>query len=180
LAVVTATILVEGTARHSSRAAVLAAVEMAAGNTILSIAAVPLTETEVPRIGLVVQHEATPFPIVRLVLGNRLDDREEIWPAIGPEETALAIGPAERVLETGLAVQALATGREQAERIGWEAGTSLAAGAETGMPSEEVPGARRVITDRARAPAVAAVLQAWDLEEAVAVVVAGGGEGKAA
>src|SRR5205814_2064525 len=47
------------------------------------------------------------------------------------------------------------------------------------MPSEEAPEAPRVTTDRARAPAAAAVPQAWDLEEAaVVVVVAGGGVGK--
>lgn len=74
-------------------------------------------------------------------------------------------------------MQALATGRAEAERIGWEAGTSRAAVAETGMPSEEVPGDPAVTTDRARAPVAAAVPQAWDLEEA-GVVVAGGGVGK--
>ena len=46
------------------------------------------------------------------------------------------------------------------------------------MPLEEVPEAPRVTTDRARAPAAAAVPRAWDLEEAVVVVVAGGGVGK--
>jgi hypothetical protein len=46
------------------------------------------------------------------------------------------------------------------------------------MPSEEVPGAPAVITDRARAPAAAAVPRAWDLEEAVAAVVAAGGVDK--
>jgi hypothetical protein len=57
--------------------------------------------------------------------------------------------------------------------------------AETGMPSEEVPGAPRVTTDRARAPAAIAVPRAWDLEEVVevveavvAVAVAGGDVGK--
>src|ERR1700757_4434867 len=50
------------------------------------------------------------------------------------------------------------------------------------MPLEEVPGAPRVTTDRARAPAAAAVPRAWDLEEAVVVeavlVVEGVGVGK--
>ena len=56
---------------------------------------------------------------------------------------------------------------------------SRAAVAETGMLSEAVPGAPRVTTDRAHAPAAAAVPPAWDLEEAVAVVVvAVGGAGK--
>ena len=45
------------------------------------------------------------------------------------------------------------------------------------MLSEAVPGAPRVTTDRARAPAAAAVPRVWDLEEAV-VVVAGVGVGK--
>jgi hypothetical protein len=62
----------------------------------------------------------------------------------------------------------------------WEVGTSRAAVAETGMPSEEVPGVPAVITDRALAPAVAAVLRPWDREEVAAVVVvaAVGGGGK--
>jgi len=50
--------------------------------------------------------------------------------------------------------------------------------AETAMPSGEVPGAPRVTTGRVLAPAAAAVPRAWDLEEAVVVVVAGGGVGK--
>ena len=85
------------------------------------------------------------------------------------------------MLVTEVVVQALATGQAEAERIEWEAGTSRAAVAETGMPSEEVPGAPRVTTDQARAPAAAAVPRAWDLEEvaeAVVVVVAGGDVGK--
>jgi|KBSSwiStaDraftv2_1062776.scaffolds.fasta_scaffold373173_1 hypothetical protein len=56
---------------------------------------------------------------------------------------------------------------------------SRAAVVETGMPSEEDPEAPAVTTDRARAPAAAAVLRAWDLEEA-AVVAAGGDVGKRA
>lgn len=45
------------------------------------------------------------------------------------------------------------------------------------MPSEEVPGAPRVTTDRVRELAAAAVPRAWDLEE-VAVVAVEGGVGK--
>ena len=55
---------------------------------------------------------------------------------------------------------------------------SRAAVVETGMPSEEVPEAPAVTTDRARAPAAAAVLRAWDLGEAA--VVAAGDVGKRA
>jgi hypothetical protein len=55
---------------------------------------------------------------------------------------------------------------------------SRAAVVETGMPSEEVPEAPAVTTDRARAPAAAAVLRAWGLEEAA--VVAAGDVGKRA
>ena len=80
------------------------------------------------------------------------------------------------MLVTGLVVRALVT--VEAEQIGWEAGTSRAAVAETGMPSGEVPEAPRVTTDRARAPAAVAVLRAWDLEEAVVVVAAEAGAGK--
>ena len=71
-----------------------------------------------------------------------------------------------RASATGPAVEALATGQAE-ERIASEAGMSRAAAAETGMPSEVVPGAT---TDRALAAAVAAVPPAWDLEAAEAVV----------
>ena len=76
---------------------------------------------------------------------------------------------------TGLAVEALATGQAE-EPIASEAGMSRAAVAETGMPSEVVPG---VTTDRALAAAVAAVPPAWDLEvEAASVVVEVGVAGR--
>ena len=58
----------------------------------------------------------------------------------------------------------------------WEAAMSRAAVVETGMPSEEVPGAPAATTARALAPAAAAVLRAWDhaevVEEEVVVAVA--------
>ena len=82
------------------------------------------------------------------------------------------------MLAIEVVAQALATEGAEAERIGWEAGTFRAAVAETGMPLEEVPEDLAVTTDRARAQAAAAVPQAWDLEEAVAAVVAGDGVGK--
>jgi len=84
----------------------------------------------------------------------------------------------EQALVTGVAVQALGIERVEAERIGWEAGTSRAAVAGIAMPSGEVPGAPAAITDQALAPAVAAVPRAWDLGEVavVGVVVEAGGD----
>ena len=78
------------------------------------------------------------------------------------------------MLVTDLVVQALATGQAEAELIAWGAGTSRAVVAETGMLSEAAQGAPRVTTDRARAPAAAVVLRAWDLEEEEVVVAEGG------
>jgi hypothetical protein len=73
----------------------------------------------------------------------------------------------------------LATESVVEERIGLEAEMSRAAVAETGMPLEEVLGAPRVTADRAPAPAAAAAPRAWDLVEAVEVVVAAeGGAGE--
>ena len=45
-------------------------------------------ETEVPQTSLAVPHVETPYPIARLVPGNRLADRAGICPAIAPEELA--------------------------------------------------------------------------------------------
>ena len=62
--------------------------------------------------------------------------------------------------------------RGAAGQIALEAATSPAAEAETATPSEEAPGGPRDTTDRALAPAAAAVPPAWGLEaEAVLVVV---------
>jgi len=66
----------------------------------------------------------------------------------------------------------------EAERIAPEAGISLEAVAETATRLAVVREARRVTTDRARAPAAAAVLRVWDLEEVVAAVVVAGGVDK--
>ena len=74
-------------------------------------------ETEVPRTGLVVRLEETRFPIGRLAHGNRLAGREEICPAIAPEEPARAIGPAGRVPVIEQVVQAPATAQAEAEQI---------------------------------------------------------------
>lgn len=82
------------------------------------------------------------------------------------------------MLITELMVEVLATGPPEAEQIAWEAGTSRAAVAETGMLSEEVPEAPRVTTDRVHELAVVAVPRAWGLEEEVVVAVEGAGEGK--
>jgi hypothetical protein len=55
--------------------------------------------------GSAVRHVETPFPIVRLVPGNRLADREEICRAIAPEELERAIVSVETALVTGLAAR---------------------------------------------------------------------------
>ena len=71
---------------------------------------------------------------------------------------------------------AAATGREEADRIALEAGTSRVAVAETGMPSAGVPGDT---TDQMLGPAAVAAHPAWDLEvEEASVVVAEGGAGR--
>jgi len=64
------------------------AAEIPSGSTIRNIAAAPRMETEVPRTSLAVRREETPFPIARLVPGNRLADRAEIWPAVAEAELA--------------------------------------------------------------------------------------------
>ena len=169
--VATATTLAVETAHRNNRVA-----GTLVGSTIRNIAAALRMETAAPRTSLAVRREETRFPIGRLVHGNRLADRAEIWPAVVAGELARATGSAEMVLVTELVVQALATGLVEAERIAPEAGTSREAAAETATPLGVAPEARRVTTDRARAPAAAAVRRAWDLEEAVvAVVVAAGG-----
>ena len=82
---------------------------------------------------------------------------------------------AEPALAIGQAAAALATGRAEAEQIAPEVGISRAVVAETGMPSEGVPGDT---TDQVRAPAAVAVPQVWDLEGAASAVVAAGGAGR--
>jgi Protein of unknown function (DUF2950) len=134
--------------------------------------------TEVPRTSLEGRREVTRFPIGSQVPGNKLADRAGIWSAVAAEELAGAIGLAERVRVTEVVAQALATGRAEAEQIGSEAGTFRAAAAETAMRSEGVPEAPAVTTDRAPAPAAAAVLRAWDLAEVVAVEAAEGDAGE--
>jgi hypothetical protein len=164
--VATVTTLEVETARRNKRAA-----ETLAGSTIRNIAAALRMETEAPQTSLAVRREETRFPIGRLVHGNRLADRAEIWPAVAAEELVRATGSAEMVSVTELVVQALATGLVEAERIAPEAETSLEAVAETATRLGVAREARRATTDRARAPAAAAVLRVWDLEE---VVAAGG------
>jgi len=75
-------------------------------------------------------------------------------------------------------VQALAIGREEAARIGSEAGTFRAAVAETEMLSEAVPEDPAVTTVRARGPAAAAFLEHGIKRGGAAVVAVGdAGEG---
>jgi hypothetical protein len=92
-------------------------VEIPAGSTIPNIAAAPRMVTEVPRTSLAVRRVETRFPIGRLVQGNRLAGRAEIWPALAVEELAGAIELTEPELATVVVVWALTTGRGAAERI---------------------------------------------------------------
>jgi hypothetical protein len=126
-----------------------------------------------PQTGLVALREATPWPTVRLVLDNSLAARAATCPAIVlvEEVVASATGPAAEsaaVIERGV----------EEERIALAAGISRVAVAETGMPSEEVPGVPGATTDRAHAPAAAAAPPAWDPEAEVAVVAVGDGADK--
>jgi hypothetical protein len=86
--VATVTTLEVETAHRNNQAAGAEAGETAAGSTIRNIAAALRMETEVPRTSLAVRREETRFPIGRLVHGNRLADRAEIWPAVAAEELA--------------------------------------------------------------------------------------------
>jgi len=90
----------------------------------------------------------------------------------------LEIAAAEPALAIGQAAAALATGRAGAEQIAPEVGISRAVVAETGTPSEGVPGVPGDTTDRVRAPAAVAVPPVWDLEGAASAVVAAGGADK--
>jgi len=160
------------TARHNSRVAVVAAVEIPAGSTIRNIAVVLLTEIEVPRTSLVVQREATRFRIAKLVPGNRSAGRAGICPAIAPEEPAWAIEPAEIVSAADLAEQALAIGRAVVEQIALEAETFLAVVAETETRLAAVREVQVVTTDRAPALAAAGVHRVLVLAEEVVEVAA--------
>jgi len=154
------------------------AVGMPVGSTIRNIGAEHRIATARPQTGLAALREATPWPTVRLVLDNSLAARAATCPAIALVEevvvVASATGPAAEsagVIERGLE-----------ERIALAAGISRVAVAETGMPSEEVPGVPGATTDRAPAPAAAAAPPAWDPEAeapvAVAVVAVGDGADK--
>jgi hypothetical protein len=86
MATATATTLVTEIARRNSRAAGAEAAEIPAGSTIRNIEAALRMGTEVPRTSLAVPHVETHSPTVRRMPDNRLADREEICPAIVPEE----------------------------------------------------------------------------------------------
>jgi hypothetical protein len=93
------------TVHRNNQAAEAEVAEIPTGSTIRNIVAVPRMGTEVRRTGSAVLHVETPYPIARLVPGNRLADRVEIYPAIAPEETARAIGPMELVMAAEVVVQ---------------------------------------------------------------------------
>jgi len=84
----TATTLGAETARRNNQAAGAEAAEIPAGSTIRNIVAALRMETEEPRTSSAVRHVETHFPIARLVPGNKLAGRAEIWPAVAAEELA--------------------------------------------------------------------------------------------
>ena len=139
----------------------------ATGNIIQHTAVELLIETERPRTDLEAPLAATPSATGRPTLGNRLVVRAEISRAT----EAAAEG---RLPATGLAAQAPATELAEAVEIVSAGGISPAAGAETGMLSEEV---LRAIADQAPALIAVAARPAWDLEaEAEGVAAAAVGE----
>jgi len=117
--------------------------------------------------------EEIPWPNARPAPANRLPGRAEIFPVTGQAVAAWAAGAAEQALRT--AAQGLtsaielvgpisATGREALTVS--EAEMFRAAAAETGMPSEEVPGDTAGL---ARVAAAAAACPVWGLAAAEAV-----------
>ena len=128
-------------------------VDAATGSTIPNTAAALPIETARPQIDLVARRGAIRSPIARPARGNKLDGKAAICQATGRELAVRAIG---------LEAPALATGQGQveAEQIALEVVIFLAAAAETGMPSAEVPA---VITDRILDPTAVAVHPAWGL-----------------
>jgi len=138
---------------------------MPAGNTIHNIVAERHIVTVRPQTGLAARHEVNPLLTARLALDSNLAARAAILSAIVPalaSATELAVG--------WVGVTGSAVGGQTA----LEAETSPGVEEETETHSEEVPGVPVATTDRVRAPAAAAVPQAWVLEAAVVVVVGGG------
>jgi hypothetical protein len=127
-------------------------VDAATGSTILNTAAALPIETARPQIDLVARHGAISSTIARPARGNRLDGKAETCQATARELAVAAIG---------LEALALATGQVEAEQIALEVVIFLAAAAETGTPSAEVPA---VITDRVLDPTAVAARPAWDPE----------------
>jgi hypothetical protein len=136
-------------------------VDAATGSTIPSTAAALRIETARPQIDLVARRGAIRSPIARPARGNRLDGKAAICQATARELAGRAIG---------LEAPALATGQVEAEQIALEVVIFLAAVAETGTHSEEVPA---VITDRVLDPTAVAVHPAWGLEAAAEAVARG-------
>jgi hypothetical protein len=136
-------------------------VDAATGSTIPNTAEAHRIETARPRIDLVARRAVIRSPIARPALGNRLDGKAAICQATARELAVRAIG---------LEAPALATGQVEAEQIALEVVIFLAAAAETGMPSAEVPA---VITDRVPDPTAVAVHPAWGLGAEAGAVARG-------
>jgi hypothetical protein len=155
--------LVERVARIAHPRCPRMVVDAATGSTIPNTAAALPIETARPQIDLVARRGAIRSPIARPARGNKLDGKAAICQATGRELAVRAIG---------LEAPALATGQGQveAEQIALEVVIFLAAAAETGMPSAEVPA---VITDRILDPTAVAVHPAWGLAAEAGAVARG-------
>jgi hypothetical protein len=132
---------------------------MGTGRTIRSIAAARLIVTEPQQTDLAARQVETHCPIARPALGNRLDDKQAIYPAIAEAMVPSAIGR-----ETALA---RATGPPAEGRTALETEIFRAPVAETAMPSEGVP---QDSMEGAQKQVAAAALLAWEAEAVAAAV----------
>src|SRR6516162_6375663 len=146
-----------------------AAVAETTGSTIRNIAAALRIRTVLPLTGSEARPAAIPFRTAKPAPGNRLAVRAAICRAI--------VLPAATELEVPESVTGPVAAWEAAigpagDRTASEVGTFRAAAEEIETRSAAAPGVRGDTTDRARAPAAAAVLRAWALEAEAALVVA--------
>jgi hypothetical protein len=144
-------------------------VAMGTGRTIRNIAAARLIVTEPQQTGSAVRQVETHCPIVKLALGNRLDDKEAVLPAIARAMVPSATGQ-EAELGRG-------TGPPMGGRTALETGIFRVAGPEIATPSE---GVQKDSTERAQKQVAAAALLAWEAEAVAAAVAVVGVVGSSA